>query len=211
VAEATKELEQTYLRDVAALKAFAEPLRIQIILELRNEPKAVKEVASKLQVPPTRLYYHFKILEEAGLIRVADRRMVSGIEERLYEAIGESWQPAPEATASLVKEGIVRALMGLVRAELELALLADPDPRPGYADSTVPVLTLTEFALNHSQVEEVQSRINDLNQDFTLNKPKDPGQRTFRVLFAAYEPPSELASRSPEQGGPEVEGDSRAS
>ena len=210
MAEATEELEQTYLRDVAAFKAFAEPLRIQIILELRNEVKAVKEVAAKLKVPPTRLYYHFKILEEAGLIRVADRRMVSGIEERLYEAIGDSWQPAPETTPALVKEGIVRAMMGLVRAELELALLAEPDPGPGYADSTVPVLTLTELALTQSEVEEFQSRINDLNHEFAFNKPKEPDQRVFRVLFAAYEPPSELASRS---GGaaPKDQGGSRAS
>jgi DNA-binding transcriptional ArsR family regulator len=198
MAETRRELEQVYVRDVATFKALADPLRLQILMELATEAKPVKEVASNLQVKSTRLYYHFKILEAAGLIRVADRRMVSGIEESSYEAIGESWQPAPDATAELVKSGIVRAILAMVRAELELALLAQPEVPAGDPKSSVPVLTMTELALTESEVVEVQERIVALTQEFAPQETKDPAKRPYRALFAGYLPPSELRDQKDE-------------
>lgn len=198
MAEAPRELEQVYVRDVAMFKALADPLRLQILLELAIEPMAVKEVASNLQVPPTRLYYHFKILERAGLIRVSGRRMVSGIEESRYEAIGESWQPAPEATVDLVKAGIVRSLLAMIRAELELALLAATDLPPGDPKSPVPILTMTELAMTEAEVAAVQVRLGALMEEFAADKVRRTGRRPYRAFFAGYLPPSELRDR-PEQ------------
>jgi DNA-binding transcriptional ArsR family regulator len=198
-ATTTRELEQVYIRDVATFKAFSDPLRLQILIELRTGAHTVKEVAANLEVKATRLYYHFKILERAGLIRVVDRRMVSGIEESRYEAVGESWQPAPEAIPSMVKEGIVKAMLAMVRAELELALLASGEEPPGEPNSPVPVLTLTELAMTESEVEEVQGRLASLMEEFISDRPKKPGQRLYRALFASYKPPSELRVRPAER------------
>lgn len=52
----------------------------------------VKQIAAKLNIPPTKLYYHFKQLEEHGLIRVVDTRLVSGIVEKLYQARAYSYR-----------------------------------------------------------------------------------------------------------------------
>src|SRR5438552_14035615 len=102
---------------------MADPIRIRFILELGEGPRTVKEVAEALGVPPTRLYYHLKILEREGLVRVANRRMVSGIEERTYEAVAEFWSVPPSmAAAALYESGALGALFDLVRAEIEVVL-----------------------------------------------------------------------------------------
>jgi DNA-binding transcriptional ArsR family regulator len=184
--------EPGVLSDVVTLKAVADPLRIQILMELSPGPKTVKEIAADMDVPPTRLYYHFKILERAGLIRVAGRRMVSGIEERSYEATASSWTTAPEATATIVASGIIEGLLGVVRAELELALRSKPGVPVGEPSSPVSTLVLTRLALSEPEVREVQERINAVMEDFGEDGAPPVGKRIYHMLFAGYRAPAEL-------------------
>jgi DNA-binding transcriptional ArsR family regulator len=188
--------DQLLIKDVAALKALADPLRLQILFELGEGPRTVKTVAATLGVAPTRLYYHFKLLERAGLIRVAGRRLVSGIEERHYEAVAESIGPAPEAVPAMVKDGVIGALMRVVRAELELALMAQSAP-PGDPASSVPLLSFTGLALSTADVEEVQRRLEALMREFGSNR-RPPGTRVYHALFAGYLAPQELRRPDPD-------------
>src|SRR2546423_14544676 len=111
-----------FLDTVERLKAMADPLRIRFILELLNGPSTVKEVAEALGVPPTRLYYHVKILERHGLIEVANRRMVSGIEERTYRAASENWTvPRTLEASALYESGALRGLFAVVRPAVAVA------------------------------------------------------------------------------------------
>ena len=180
------------ISDVGTLKAVAEPLRIQILMELSPGPKTVKEIAADLDVPPTRLYYHFKILEHAGLIRVAGRRLVSGIEERSYAATASSWTTAPEATDTIVASGIIEGLLGVVGAELELALRSKPGVPVGVPSSPVSALALTRLALSEADVHEVQERINAIMEDFGEEGAAPTGKRIYHMLFAGYRAPAEL-------------------
>ena len=189
----TGDVEPLVIKDVATLKAIADPFRIRILLELTGRGCTVKEVASALGSPPTHLYYHFKILERNGLIRVVDRRLVSGIEERTYEAVASSWTTSPEATPTLVESGIVAAMLNVVRAELELALLAQKATVPiGDPTAPVPVLSLTRLALSPSEVEEVQRRLNALIEEFYVDQGPTAGKGLYHAIFAAYRVPAEL-------------------
>ena len=184
----------TQVRDVAALKALADPLRLQILIELLD-PRTVKEVAAVVGGSPTRLYYHVNILEKAGLIRVVSRRKVSGIEERRYRTV-DSWSLAPDMTASLVTEGIVKALMDVVRAEVELALLAKTDREIGEPGSPVVLFGLSRLALSLDEAAELQKRIESVLEEFGAEGPPGPGRRLHHALFAAYLPPAELKEGS---------------
>ena len=191
--------EALVIRDAATLKALADPTRLQVLMELSDGAKTVKDVAASLGVGATRLYYHFKILERAALIRVAKRRMVSGIEERTYAATAQSWTPAPEATSSLVQSGLVDALLEVVRAELELAL-RDQGPVPlGEPGSPVPIFSFTRLALSDEDVAEVQHKIEDIQRDYIDLGPKRSGKRHYNVLFAGYQIPAELSDRVKEE------------
>jgi DNA-binding transcriptional ArsR family regulator len=194
------------IKDVSTMKALADPARLQILLELSARPKTVKEVAGALDVPATRLYYHFKMLERARLIRVASKRMVSGIEERTYQATATSWTPAPDASSELVGSGLIDALVKLMQAELELAIGADPTASLGEADSPVPVLSLTRLALNDDDVAGVQRRIEGIMEEFGTPGPAPKGKRLYGAMFAAYETPSQLHSTlAPDASGSEEE------
>jgi len=187
------EAETLVIRDAETMKALGEPTRLQILLELSNDPKTVKEVAAELGVGPTKLYYHFKILERAHLIRVAGRRMVSGIQERRYVSTAKSWTPAPDQTQNLVQSGVIGAMLGLVEAELDLALEAQPEGPLGEVGSTVPVMSLTRLALSEEEVAEVQRRIDSVMIDYATTGPRAPeGKRLYGMLFVGYQVPFEL-------------------
>lgn len=103
---------------VAELKALADPLRLAILDALTGGAAremrvlSVKELAAELGEPKTKLYRHIKLLEAAGLIRVAATRLVSGIVEQRYQAcqvdlvIGRRWMREPggeDETRTLVE------------------------------------------------------------------------------------------------------------
>lgn len=72
------------ISDLETLKVMTDPLHLQMFELLSLEPQTVNQVAHKLGTPGSRLYYHFNLMESAGLIRVVDTRMVNNIVEKIY-------------------------------------------------------------------------------------------------------------------------------
>src|SRR5438128_3188419 len=102
--------EAFVISDVEGLKAIAEPLRFQLLMAIaESDSTTVKELAARLDVPQTRLYYHVGILERSGLIRVASKRLVSGIEERRYEATAKNWSVDPALASQIGSSGVLKA------------------------------------------------------------------------------------------------------
>ena len=186
------------IKDASTLRALAEPMRMQILMEIAEGPKTVKEVAAALEVGTTRLYYHFKILEKAKLIRVSGRRMISGIEERTYAATASSWVPAPEFSTKLAESGIVDALLEVVGSELEIALEAQGSEPLGEIGSPVPVMAFTRLALTQDNVAEFRRRIESLMLEFGETGPAPEGTRLYHAFFAGYQAPVELRDRAQE-------------
>lgn len=68
------------------LKVYFDPVRAQIMQEVANTPRTVQQIAEALDVPFTRLYYHIKMMEKHGLIRMVDvKQMPGAIEEKYYQ------------------------------------------------------------------------------------------------------------------------------
>jgi DNA-binding transcriptional ArsR family regulator len=78
--------DKVILDNLDALKAYFDPVRLQIVQEMSYQPRTVHEVAESLGVPFTRLYYHIKMLEKHNIIRVVETRAMSGaVEEKYYQ------------------------------------------------------------------------------------------------------------------------------
>jgi len=169
-------------------KAAADPLRIRMGLLLLEEPHTVKELAAALDVPPTRLYYHVRLLEEHGLIEVVERRLVSGIEERRYRAIEDRWNALEFPESLPESEDAVAALLSAVRAEITVALHDQSEP-----NRAVPALGLTELSLTDDDLAELQRRLAEIMEDFDFQRDAPAGARRYRFLMAAY-----LAPGSPD-------------
>lgn len=72
------------LNDPEVLRLVADPLRLRVLELLRRAPQTVTELAEAIGVARTRLYYHIRLLEGAGLVTVAETRVVAGITEKRY-------------------------------------------------------------------------------------------------------------------------------
>ena len=67
-----------------ALKALADPLRTQVMEALYEKPLTVSQIADRLGVAPSKLYYHINQLEEHGFVQVVDTKVQGNIIEQSY-------------------------------------------------------------------------------------------------------------------------------
>ena len=84
--------EMLRITTLEQLKAISDPLRIDILEIVADEALTVKQMADKLNQPPTRLYYHVSELEAAGFVKLVGTRVKSGIVEKYYRIAAESMQ-----------------------------------------------------------------------------------------------------------------------
>ena len=80
------------IEDLDALKVIADPLRTQIIEILTHQPATVKQIADKLGLAPSKLYYHVNMLENAGFIVVVETRMVANMQEKYYRTVANCFE-----------------------------------------------------------------------------------------------------------------------
>ncbi|CAN5843082.1 hypothetical protein BH23ACT4_BH23ACT4_04710 [soil metagenome] len=107
--------------DIGVLEILNNSTRLKILSNL-EEPSSVKTVAEAMGVPPTRLYYHINLLEDAGLITVIDTRKVGAMIERLYQASADTFRPGQalfEDSADLERLAKVTADIVLDGARLD--------------------------------------------------------------------------------------------
>jgi DNA-binding transcriptional ArsR family regulator len=83
-------LKQLVISSVEQLKAISDPLRLNILELIIRDALTVKQIASRLDQPPTRLYYHIAELEKGGFVTVVDTRVKSGIIEKYYRTSAEN-------------------------------------------------------------------------------------------------------------------------
>jgi DNA-binding transcriptional ArsR family regulator len=72
------------IKTLEAAKAISDPLRLQIIEVLLSAPLTVKQIANKLGLASSKLYYHVNTLEKHGIIRVVDTTIHGNIIEKHY-------------------------------------------------------------------------------------------------------------------------------
>ncbi|MGY3677885.1 helix-turn-helix domain-containing protein [Streptomyces sp. TE33382] len=190
--------------DVETLKALSDPLRLAILRTMMNDVRAshrVKEIARLLDQPTTRLYRHIKVLEAAGLIKVAQTRMVSGIQESQYRvaqfalrlsrdllaAPGNAGELADAFAATLndFRDRLVRDIIsGRFQPEPEAA--EKPDPLG-------PMVVALDRRLTPERATEFRSRLSALMEEF--NRPDDEENAVvpveFLLLFWAPKEPTE--------------------
>jgi DNA-binding transcriptional ArsR family regulator len=103
------------ITDPAAMKAIADPVRIRIIRLMQkgahDQPRTftVKQLATELKEPPTKLYRHVKLLLKMGFIQVAEVRLVGGIVEQHYRTAQAVLAVKPQHGDGLEDEVIAAA------------------------------------------------------------------------------------------------------
>jgi DNA-binding transcriptional ArsR family regulator len=72
------------VRDLETLKILADPLRNQILEILAPRKLTINQMAEKLGLASSKLYYHINLLEKYGLIKEVDTIVKANIIEKVY-------------------------------------------------------------------------------------------------------------------------------
>lgn len=197
----TAEIQPSYtVASLETLRVLSDPLRLELVEEItranaRGETRTVKQLAEAAGTRLHKLYYHIRLLEEHGLIRVAETQMVSGIVEKHYAVA--AWQieieeglldrsppdrkQEPPAAISLF-DTIVRR----TRAQLAalLAAVGTGSEHPARLSGRRGHMTHDEVHLTPAQAEAFHARLLALTEEFSARKGRDPveGRSTYTLL-----------------------------
>lgn len=86
--------DELLIEDIATLRQLANPFRLRLLHAFR-QPGSVRDVADSMNLPVTRLYYHVKILEDAGAIIVIETRKRGPQLEKVYRIAAHGIRPGP--------------------------------------------------------------------------------------------------------------------
>jgi DNA-binding transcriptional ArsR family regulator len=185
------------IQDLETLKVVADPLRGQILESLVLQPLTVKEVATRLGLAASKLYYHINLLEKHNLIQVVATRIVSGIIEKQYRATAVSFDLEEDllsfatdsgkenlhtvitATIDTTREDLLRSLQA---RHFELEQGADPHPRR--------VILARELSrISEAQAAEFLDRLESALKEFDAADQADAQSadlQTYSLTIAFY-------------------------
>lgn len=195
--EKKKQPQPFQIKDLETLRAVSDPLRVQIIELLIGQTLTVKQVAEKLGLAPSKLYYHFATLEKLGLIEVAETRMVANMVEKTYrsnadvmdvaptlfkfskEDENESFTMAIKTVIDSTRDDIVRSLQA---RQFQLEQGAAEEPRRF-------ILNRIVSRVSEKRVNEFQTRLVKLLQEFEAEddaSPRDSNLQPYALTVAFY-------------------------
>lgn len=190
-----EERKRFHISDLETLRAIADPLRVQIMELLEGQKLTVKQVAEKLGLAPSKLYYHFSALEKLGLIEVAETRMVSNMLEKKFKAAAEALEVDPSlfkfskegdnepinillaSTIDATREDLFRSLQA---RQFQLEQGADEQPRRLIINRVV-------SRVSEERVGEFQDRLVKLIQEFEADdKVSKSTDQPYALTVAFY-------------------------
>ena len=191
-------LERFYIEDLETLRVLAEPLRTQIYEILISQPANVRQVAERLGLAPSRLYYHFNMMEKFGLLRVVETRMIANIQEKLYRSIAFQLEVAPgllDFKTEQGKQSIADVMVSTLDTTRE-DLLRSLQARAFVLEQGAPerprsiIITRLMASFSDEQAEAFHQRFKHLLEEFSdadqTGQPDAPNQQY--ALMVAYYP-----------------------
>jgi len=180
-----------WIRDIEALRAISDPLRLRIVAALADGARSVKELASSTGVAATKLYYHVDILLEHGFLVVESTRLVSGITEKHYRAASRDLRVDRKLLAcdhpDETLDGLLTAVLDAARAEAErssragaLAVEDDPgSPRAG-------LFSRTQARVTREQAASFRAELDDLIERVEANAPRGEDALRYELTIAYF-------------------------
>lgn len=86
------------------LQALGDPTRWKILGRLIDGPASIQEISRSLGIPKGTIGHHVRVLDDAGLIRVAETHRVRGVTEKRYARIGRTFRFPDDQRVALAAE-----------------------------------------------------------------------------------------------------------
>lgn len=145
----------TDITDPVIAKAFAHPLRIQILGLLENRVASPTQLAAELEAGLSHTSYHVRRLKDLGLVRLVRRGTRRGAVEHYYTAVARP--TIPDAAWNRIPQPVRRALVGGKVAQIgsEIAAAAEH----GGFDREGVYVTRTRLRLSPGGWQEVNDEL----------------------------------------------------
>lgn len=181
------------MRDARALRALANPVRLDLLALLRqNGPRTVGQLSELVGAAPGSVSYHLSTLERSGLVERAPDLARDGRETwwrashhmTRYEQSEFLGDPESAAAALAMRRTVLQRLLAeqLAYLEVEPALPADWIDAATSGD-TMEYLTADELRALSADLEALAARWRR-----PLDPPR-PGTEPVRLIFAAFRRP----------------------
>jgi DNA-binding transcriptional ArsR family regulator len=144
---------------------------------------------------PQKIYYHVKVLEQAGLVKKVSEKRVRGIMEGYYQAAAESYWLSPQLVNQLGGEreskgqmslGYLLGLAEQIQTEVS-PLLKSRGEVPSLGVSAQ--INLQEEVDRASFLEELQELVQGLAEKYgsgDSDRDGAEGRENFRLILACY-------------------------
>ena len=159
------------------LHALADPTRWRILGRLLDGPASIQELARSLGAAKGTVGHHVRVLDSAGLIRVAETRRVRGVTEKRYARVSMKFQ-LPDADDPMSARH-----PGLDTLPLRSAL-AEARPRAGPDDPSMSIVVRARMPAERAR--RFGELINALAKEFSEGAPQEG--EAFGFVGAIYVP-----------------------
>lgn len=192
-------LDKFTIKDLETLKVIADPLRMQLLEALSLEPLTVKELAERLGLAASKLYYHMKLLEDHQFIQVVATRIVSGIIEKQYRATADKLDIDKDLFTFRTNSGkenltsMVAVTIDATRNDILRSLEARHfELEQGNQEQPRRLTLIRDLSrISDARADEFHARLHDLMQEFTSADEPAPANPTkpphmYAMLLSLY-------------------------
>lgn len=184
------EIAETFeIRTAAHWKALGHPQRVAILDRLRGHAMTNEELARALQCASGKLYFHTRILLNAGFIRLVRTRQKGPITEKLYRATAR--KIVANGAVSDIDTPPFHAMMTAAAAEYERAWRGDP--------GLFQIGLQFSVAMTGSQARDFALKVRTIAEQVVASPSTDGEQMPFAITFLAH---SRSAIDEAEEGNP---------
>lgn len=177
--------DEVFISDPSQFEALASGIRMRI-LKLCREPQSVREIAERLEMPVTRLYYHVNLLEDAGFLQVVHSRKSGARLEKVYRVAGRLIQPGPDLIANVRDTAAAAKAMTAIVLEPARADTEDALRRRFGGDHLPMSLGRATVTLTPDQVEVLEGRLSELVEGIVAGntEPSDSDAREYSFTYS---------------------------
>lgn len=194
---AKDQLTQEEIRD--RRRAGSDPTRLRMLELFMGRPGwTAKELGEELGITPNRLYYHLRLLEEVGAIKVVGTKAPGRMVERVYGYVPEkdyvTWDPSEPAEVAVHLAAILDAAkVGAEDALFERARRIEAGEEPlfiAYAGPAISGMRKEDIIEFHERLQALDKEFRarrDLRKDEDENLPPDTSR--LKYAYVIYEEP----------------------
>lgn len=181
-------IEELWLHDIETIKIYADPRRLEII-KLMQKPTTVKEISDRLDIAPSKLYYHIKLLRDHGLIQEVGHNIESGIVEKIYQVRARHFKMVnplinaevpPEAADALISSMLDETAQAFRQTLLH-------EKRDGRSPPRYPFLSKKSVRLSEQQLTDLHQKMVAFIEELTTraeeNKASAEPEYELTLLF----------------------------